>query len=402
MVIKYVAYTWQGQKVEGTLEVDAEEQAMELLRRDDLIPYRLTKVRPLPSLARLAPYISKPKPQELIEFTRGTVSLLRSGIPLRDALIIFRDETNSWGLREVLRRVIEDIEGGVRFSDAMSRHPSIFSSFYIRVLRFGESTGELAPAMQEMAESLEKSKTMKDKVRGALVYPALSLIVAIVVALILVTFSLPALIGLLDDFGGELPPITKVLITMSDFAKDYRLHMFIAAGAAAALGWAYFRTRQGSRMRDRALLKVPMVKKVLMNSNLFSFTSTFATLLQAGIPTAECLRLSRDSLNNQILVDRLDLIINDVNEGTRLGPAFRERWPSPPLLSQAIITGETAGTMTVSLRGLANYYEEESVKAISGATEMIQPVVIILVAGLVGFVATAVMSGIYSALDSIE
>lgn len=402
MVIRYIAYTWQGEKVEGTLDVDREDEARELLQQDNLIPYRLTKVRPLPSLARLAPYLFKPKPQELVEFTRGVASLLRSGIPLRESLVILRTENSSLGLKEVIRQVIEDIEGGLRFSEAMARHPKIFSGFYIRLIRFGEAVGGMTDAMQQMAENLEKSKSMKDKVRAALVYPVLSLIVAVIVAVILVTFSLPALIGLLEDFGGELPTITKILIAIADFTTEYRTQMLLAAGALAVSGTLYFKTRQGSRLRDRVLLKVPMVGGVLMTSNLFSLTATFSTLLKAGIPTAESLRLSAESLNNQILRERLERILVDVEAGVHLGPAFREQWPNPPLLSQAIITSEASGTLADSLGNMADYYEQESVKAISGATELIQPVVIILVAGLVGFVATAVMSGIYSALNSIQ
>ena len=402
MVIKYIAYTWQGQKVEGVLDVAGESAARDLLHQQELIPYRLTQVRPLPSWKVLAPFLFRPKPQDMIEFTRGTASLLRSGIPLREAITIFRNESSSLGLKEVLRRVIEDIEGGLRFSDAMLKYPSYFSGFYIRILRFGEATGEMAQAMQQLGENLEKTKTMKDKVRGALVYPVLSLIVAIIVAVILITFSLPALIGLLEDFGGELPKITKMLIAIADFTTEYRLHMFLIIGGAVATCVAYFKTRGGSRLRDRLLLKIPVVSGVLVQSNLFNFTAVFATLLQAGIPTTESLRLSSESVNNQILHDRTDRIIQDVTEGGRLGQAFRQHWPNPPLLSQAIVTGEASGSLALSLRGLAEYYEQESVRAISGATEMIQPVVIIIVAGLVGFVATAVMSGIYSALNSID
>lgn len=402
MSIKYTAYTWQGDRVNGVLDVDREDEARELLHGQELIPYRLTRTRPLPSLSRLASHLLKPKPKELVEFTRGVSSLLGSGIPLREALIILRNESSSLGLREVIKRVIGDIEEGMRFSDAVARHPSIFSSFYIRILQFGETTGNMASAMQEMAENLEKSKTMRDKVTSALVYPMLSLVVAVAVAIILITFSIPALIGLLEDFGGELPSVTKLLITIADFTKAHRLHILGGAVGGAALAWAYFRTYTGARTRDRILLRVPVVGGVLMQSALFTFTSTFSTLLQAGIPTAEALRLSRQSLSNQVLRERLDRIIRDVNEGVRLGAAFRDYWPSPQLLSQAIVTGEASGTLAVALRGLAEYYEQESVKAVSSATELIQPVVIILVAGLVGFVAMAVMSGIYSALNSIE
>lgn len=139
-----------------------------------------------------------------------------------------------------------------------------------------------------------------------------------------------------------------------------------------------------------------------MRSNLFSLTATFSTLLEAGIPTVEALKLSSDGLNNVILRERLDRVTVEAESGARLGPAFREHWPSPPLLSQGIATGEAAGNLTHALAGLADYYEQEAAKAVSTATELIQPAVILLVAGLVGFVGTAVISGIYSAISSIE
>ena len=401
-MIKYVAYTWQGEKVEGVLQVNREEDARDLLQRDDLIPYRLTLVRPRPSLSRLAPYLFKPKPQEIIEFTRSTAALLRSGISLHEALVMFRAESRGLGLKEVLRQVIEDVGGGMRFSDAMARHPSIFSSFYIRILQFGEVTGGMARSLQQLSDNLGKSKVMKDKVKGALVYPVISLIMAVVVAVILVTFSLPALVGLLEEFGGELPLVTKLLIAIADFITAYRTNILVVIVGVVGVSWVWFRTRRGARMRDMALLRVPVVSGVLVQSNLFTFTSVFATLLEAGIPSVEALQLSSDSVTNQVLRERLESIITDVTAGGRLGVAFREHWPKPPLLSQAIVTGEASGGLAVSLHGLADYYEQESGKTINSALELIQPVVIILVAGLVGFVATAVMSGIYSALDSIE
>ena len=400
-MFKYVAYTWQGERVKGVLQVNREEEAQDLLRRDDLIPYRLTLVRPGPSLSRLAPYLFKPKPQEIIEFTRSMAALLRSGISLHEALEMFRGESRGLGLKEVLRRVIEDIEGGMRFSDAMARHPAVFSRFYIRILRYGEATGGMARSLQQLSDNLGKTKVMKDKVKGALVYPLISLIMAVVVAVILVTFSLPALVGLLEEFGGELPFVTKLLISIADFVTAYRNQILVTIVGIGAAGWAFFRTRYGAQVRDAALLRVPVVSGVLVQSNLFTLTSVFATLLEAGIPSVEALQLSSDSVGNRVLRARL-AFITDVTEGGRLGVAFREHWPKPPLLSQAIVTGEASGGLAVSLHGLADYYEQESAKTINSALELIQPIVIILVAGLVGFVATAVMSGIYSALDSIE
>ena len=402
MVVKYVAYTWQGQKVEGFLNVDREDEAREMLQQDNLIPYSLSQVRKKRSLVQIMPALFPPSAKELIEFSRGMASLLKSGIPMRESLNLLRNQSSGLGLKEVLRQVIEDIESGTRFSEACEKHRSVFSGYYVRLLRVGESTGDMVATMQQLAGALDKRKTMRDKVKAALVYPMISLIVALVVAVILVTYSLPALIGLLTEYGGQLPTNTRILIGISDFAEAYRVYIFVSAAVLAVAGWLFIRTSFGVRTKDRLLLRIPVVSGVTMRSNLFSLTATFSTLLEAGIPTVEALKLSSDGLNNVILRERLDRVTVEAESGARLGPAFREHWPSPPLLSQGIATGEAAGNLTHALAGLADYYEQEAAKAVSTATELIQPAVILLVAGLVGFVGTAVISGIYSAISSIE
>ena len=402
MVVRYIAYTWQGDKVEGVLDVDREDEAREALQRDDLIPYRLVRVRPLPALSGLAPLLFKPKPQELIEFTRGLAALLRSGIPMRDGLMILRGQGGGLGMREVVRRLVVDVEEGLRLSEACAKHPRVFSGFYLRLLRVGEATGGLFDSLEQLSEALVKRKNMGDKVKAALVYPAISIVVAIFVAIILLTYSLPAIIGLLTEFGGELPIATKILVAVSDFVQAYKMAILLSLAGAVVGVFLASKTERGNRVTDRVLLKTPVVGKVLMQSSLFSLTSTFSTLLRAGIPSMDALRLTRDSVNNVILREKLDRITEDVLQGNRLGLSFQQYWTSPQLLAQGIVTGEAAGDLPESLSNLADYYEQESARTVNSATELIQPAVIMLVALLVGFVATAVVSGVYAALDSIE
>ena len=402
MVVKYVAYTWQGEKVEGVLEVDQKEEARQLLQQDNLIPYRLIRVGSSRSLVQLIPALFPVKVKEHIEFTRGLGSLLRSGIPMRDSLVILRTQTSSMGLKEVLRGIIKDIEGGERFSDACARHPAVFEGFFLRMLRVGEAGGGMDQTMLKLAETMEKRKLARDKVKSALTYPVISLVVAIGVAFILITYSLPSLVELLEEYGGQMPATTALLVSMGDFVGQYRIQLFFGLAASVVVGFVYMRTRLGIRTRDLLLLRMPLVGRVVMENNLFTLTSTLSALMEAGIPSVEALRLSGDSLNNVILRERLILVVEEAERGTRLGPAFQQHWPSPPLLSQGIITGEMSGNLVDTLHGLADYYEYEAGKSVAGLTELIQPAVILLVSLLVGFVATSVISGIYSALQNVE
>lgn len=402
MALRYVAYNQLGRRIEGVLQTDNEQAAYTELEQEGLIPYRFEPVRARPSLVQLAPGLFRPKPQDLIDFTRGLSTLLKSGIPLRESLVALRTQARSAGLKYALRRVVEAIEGGERFSDACGRHTSVFPEFFVRLVRVGEATGELGRTMEQIAGTLSGRKATRDKVKAALVYPAISLVVAGIAAFVLLTYSLPQLIGLLDEFSGELPATTRLLITISDFLEVYKNRVALGAGAITIGSFAYFRTPYGAWTRDRILLRLPVVGGILLSSNMFSVTSTFSTLLEAGIPPVEGLQLSRDGLTNRVLRRDLTKIIDRATSGVRLGQAFAESPAFPALLAQGISTGEVSGSLPQTLRALSEYFEQETNRAVSGATELIQPTVIILVAGVVGFVAVAVISGIYSSLGAIK
>jgi type II secretory pathway component PulF len=402
MALRYVAYNQLGRRVQGVLETDSEQAAYAALQEDGLIPYRIERVRPPRALAEYAPSLFKPKPQDLIDFTRGLATLLKSGIPLRESLVTLRDQSRSPGLKAALRRVVTAIEGGDRFSDACAANPGIFPDFFVRLVRVGEATGEMAMTIEQVALTLTRRKNTRDKVRGALVYPALSMVAAGVAAFILLSYSLPSLIGLLDEFGSDLPPTTRVLIAISDFLEVYKGRMSLGMAAAIVALIVGVRTPRGARLRDRVLLRTPVVGPILVKSNMFSLTSTFSTLLDAGIPPIEALQLSKESLGNSVLRDELGNVIDVASSGTRLGQAFADRAAFPAILAQGISTGESSGSMPATLRALAEYFEQETNRSVAGATELIQPAVIMVVAGIVGFVAVAVISGIYTSLGTIR
>ncbi len=401
MAIRYEAYTQQGEKVKGVLETDSEEDAYGLLEKDELIPYRLQPVKTRRSLVQIMPGLFKPRPQEVIDFTRQMASLLNSGIPVRRALVVQREQARSPGLKEALRRIIQDIEEGVRFGEAFERHKTVFPEFYLRLLAVGEATGGIPLTLQQLTDTLQRRKSVADKVRKALIYPAISLAVALVAAFVLVTYSLPSLTGLLKDFGGELPVATQLLITVSDGLAAYALFIIVPI-VSLGLGTAMAsRTEVGKRTRDRFLLQLPVVGTILEGSSMFFLTTTLSTLLKGGVPTIEAMKLAEEGLGNAVYRERLAGVTQRASEGTKLGEAFGEEKGFPSIIAQAIATGELRGSMVDTLAGIAEYYEDLTDRAVSGATELIQPGVIIFVAGIVGFVAVAVISGIYSTLGNV-
>jgi len=350
----------------------------------------------------MVPSLFQPRTQDILDFSQQIASLIKSGIPLRRALMVQRDQTRNLGLKEALRRTIADIENGDKFSEAISHHPTVFPEYYVRLLRVGEATGGVAFTLEQLADSLQKRKAVRDQVKRALTYPAISLVVAFVAAFVLVKFSLPALIGLLRDFGGDLPRITRLLITVSDAVQGVSLLALLVMGGLIATVLIGSRTKLGQRAIDTVLLRVPVVGNIIMGSNMFLLTSTLVTMLDTGVAPIEALRLSGQSLNNSVLQDKLEAVIAQAVEGVRLGQAFSEQSAFPSLLSQAIVIGETRGTIVDTLRGLSNYYEQQTARSVSGALELIQPAIILLVAVVVGFVAIGVISGIYSTIGAVQ
>jgi type IV pilus assembly protein PilC len=272
---------------------------------------------------------------------------------------------------------------------------------YRRLLRVGEATGGLPFTLQQLTENMQRRKTVADRVKKALVYPAISLAVAFGAAYVLVTYSLPSLTSLLREFGGELPIATKVLIAVSDALQAYALYFIGPLAGLAVVSGALMRTAPVRLARDHILLRIPVVGGILLGSNLFFLTTTIATLLRGGIPPIEALNLTEQGLSNAVVRARLARVTKKASEGTRLGEAFEEEKGFPSILAQAVATGEMRGSIVEPLSGLAEYYEDVTDRAVSGATELIQPAVILIVAGIVGFVAIAVISGIYSTLGSV-
>lgn len=402
MAIRYEAYTWSGDKVKGVLDADTEEDAYELLAQEELIPYKLKPIKPRRSFVQLAPSLFQPKPQDIIDFTRQVTSLLSSGIPLRRALMTQLEQARNPGLKEALKQILNDVENGVRLSDAFEKHKTVFPDYYIRLLRVGEATGGVSVMLSQLADIVERRKSVKDKVKAAMFMPAITLVVALVAGVILLTFALPAVVNMLDEFGGELPKITLFVIAIADYSQAYGVFVLIGMAVFAFAAGLVVRTAIGASVRDHIALRIPIFGGVIMKSNLFSLTTNMVTMLEAGVPVIEALKLTERSMGNTVLKKGLLNVIENASQGVKLGQAFSEEKVFPSLLSQAIAIGELRGSVVDTLRGLSNFYEQQTNRAVSGMTEMVQPLITVAIAVLVGFVAVAVISGIYSTITSIE
>ena len=402
MAIKYEAYTRLGEKVVGVLHTDDEEAVYDILDQEDLIPYRIRPAQSGFSLVRMFPTVFNPSSQDIIDFTRQLAALLSSGIPLVRCLTAQRGQVSNKGLKYALGEIVASVEAGNKLSDALAEQSHIFPDFYVRMLRVGEATGGLPYVLNQVADTLQRRKIVTDRVRDAAVYPAFTLLVAVVAAIVLVTYSLPSLSGLLSEVGSDQPTSTRVLIGVSDFFGEYGASILIGLAVLAVLIFVALRTEIGRAATDTVLLRVPVIGRVIVANNMFSLTSILSTLLRSGMSPVEALKLTQRGMANAYYRRRLGRVIDRATEGTKLGDAFEEERGFPAIVSQAIVTGETRGSLDDTMSGLSEYYEDVTKRAAGGITELIQPAIILFVAGMVGFVAVAIISGIYSALGAVR
>ncbi|MQG18615.1 MAG: type II secretion system F family protein [SAR202 cluster bacterium] len=401
MDIKYKAYTQNGEKVDGILETESEKTAYTILEKQKLLPYHLEKIENKTYKFSLN-ITFKVRTQDLITFTKQLSSLLNAGIPLRKALLIQEEQTKSKKLRKTLSKITNDIENGSSFSAAFSYHKSVFPEFYLRLLKVGEATGNIQSTLNQLSNFLSRKRKTSDKIKQALIYPIFSLSVALFAAFILVTYSLPALQDLLSQFGGTIPITTKILIYSSEILSTYSYVFITIIFILISLFLLSTKVQISKMILDKFLLSIPIVSKIILSSNMFFITNTLSTLIKAGVPVIESMKLAEYVLTNSQIRKWLSLVTQKASQGEKLGDAFKAVKGFPTIISDAISISELKGELTETLDGLSSYYEDLTETSVSNTTELIQPIVILGVASVVGFIAVAVIQGIYSTLGAVN
>lgn len=405
MPIDYVAYNDAGSRVTGVVDVETEEEAERRLWGSGLLVVRLRAQRTvqvgLPT--RLALRVFGAGIQDVITFTRQLETLLRAGISLHPALRQLRMEARGIALREAIRQMAIDIEAGDRFSRAVGRHPKIFPAYFLRMVPLAEATGELPRLLKDLVRTMERQAVVAARARQAILTPALSLLVGFGALFVLFTLVLPRLVELLSEFDAELPATTRALVAIANFSQTNGMRTAIGLVVAGVGLFAFLRlTRAGQRFWHRTMLRLPVVGGVVMSSTLFDVSAMYALLLETGVAPVVALRTVTVSIGNSVLRDAFQRVEAEVTAGGRLGAALRKQAAIPSLFTETVSNGEQAGALTQNLSAMADYYQEETNRRVQAGTTLIEPVAFLIVGGVIGFVAVAIMSGIYSIIPQIS
>jgi general secretion pathway protein F len=329
--------------------------------------------------------------RDLATFTRQFSTLLRSGIQLTDALNALVEQCVDPHLERVLRNVKEEITSGNNLAEAMAKHPRFFSDLYVNMVRAGEASGHLDVVLTRIADYLQKQASLKGKVLAAITYPAIMVIVGLAVVIFLMSYVVPRITQILKDRGQPLPFITEVLMTASDFTKAYWIYVLLAMVIGGFFLKSLIGTDAGRLKFDSMLLRLPIFGTLFSKQAISRFALTFSTLLKSGLPALDSLKIVALVVNNAKLTQVINNIHARIIEGADIATPIRKSKVFPPMVGYMVSVGEQSGQLEEILDRIAESYEEELDLTIQRLTSMIEPIIIILLAVVVGFIIAAVL-----------
>lgn len=399
MKYSYRAINEEGNVIQKTIEAHSEQEVVSFLKGNGLIPIQVKALAPaLSSLVQL----QKVGFNDVVNFTRQMSMMLTAGLTIVDAFSILKRQETKPQLIALYTTIESEIKAGNKFSDGLKKFPHLFSNLYIALIRSGEASGKLNAIMSELADNLEEQRSFMSKVRGALVYPAFIIVAILIVMLILMTFVVPQMLKLFQDFDVALPLTTQIVITISNFLS-VGWPVVVILGIAGFYGIRnIFRTPAGKHYLDKKLLTLPVIGKIITMAALVNATKTLAILTKSGVSILISLQIVQEATTNSIYQDAFGRIQKKVEKGTTLGDAMEQEDMFPPLLVQMTTVGEQTGNLDETLLKVSRYFEAESQIAIKAFSALIEPTILIVLGVMVGFLVTAVISPIYTLTTSIK
>lgn len=391
---QYVAHNpTTGGKVSADVEADSESAAAKLIRAEGLVPIDITLSTKRSGFGKFARVSTKDR----VLFSRQLSTLINAGLPLVQSLQNVNRQSTSKELKIVGDKVISDVEAGSALSIAMSRHPKVFNKVYVSMVAAGEASGTLDQSLQRLADQQEKDADIVAKVRGAMVYPAIVLVVMMAVMGFMLVKVLPQVQVLYDGFpGADLPFVTKVLLALSAFVtKFWWIFLLLFIIASALLGrWA--RTGPGKEFVDMFKMRAPLIKGLFMKMYMARFSRTGSTLVASGVPLIQMLEITADAVNNVHVERSITKAIEKVKGGKSLADALDKDPNFLELLPNMLRIGEQSGSIEQMLGKTADYYEKEVDDEIKNVQTIIEPVMMVLL-GIVAFIiVAAVLLPVYS------
>lgn len=387
-----------GRTLTGTLEAGNEADVIDILHKQDLI---VLSVEASKKKAVKKTKEGKIKLDDIVVFSRQLATMIDAGIPLVQCLSILSDQIESPGLKSAVSGVKQDIEGGMSFCDSLSKHPSIFSDFFINMVRAGETSGMLADVLDRLAAYLEKTAALARKIQSSLVYPAVVVSIAFLITAVLLLKVVPTFKGIFETLGGTLPAPTMILIAISDIFRHWFLVFVGVVVFAGFIFKKYIDTEKGRYNFDSIKLKVFILGTLFRKVAIAKFARTFSTLVKSGVAVLNALDIVATTSGNKVVEEAVVNCRTAVREGETIAKPLSESGVFPPMVCRMISVGEQTGQLEKMLGKIADFYDEQVDAAVAGLTSMIEPLVIVFLGVVVGGIVIALFLPVFKITELV-
>lgn len=389
----YTAINENGEKVNGALSAESLEAAESSLANQGLMPLRLKEAKDGGEggslLSRLS-FGQKVKFRDVLIFSKQLRTLLAAGIPISQGLEILSQQTESAYLKKILTGMIADINGGSTLAHTFGRHPEVFSKLYCSLIEAGEVSGSLLDVLERLTYIMERENRIKEDINSALTYPKMVMVTLFGAFLFLLTFVMPQFAVIFQKAGVELPLPTKICIFMYENLLLYWAHMLVAASGLFIAVRLYLRTESGLLVKGRLQLAAPIIGPLFLKSAMSRFSGIMSILLASGVTVLQSLKIISGVIGNAAISREFDGLATQIEEGRGISAPLRKAAFFPPLVVNMVAVGEESGSLDEMLTTVARHYDEEVEYAVKGLTEAIGPIMMVALAGVVGFFALAI------------
>lgn len=397
---QYVAREASGRSINGTFEAANTSMVVRHLRERGLTPTTIEEARAAKG-RRQKKSRGRVRLDDLVVVSRQMATMIRAGLPLIEVLNILGEQVEKMSLHQVLNKIEKDVEAGASLTEAMVKHPQVFNTFFISMVRAGEASGMLDTILDQVAVYLEKTASLQRKVKSAVIYPAVVSVVAIGITVFLMLKVVPVFKDIFDGFGADLPLPTKITITISEFMQNHYIIMsLIIVGSFVGL-WQWGKTRTGRWRIDSFKLTMPVFGPIFLKAGIAKFTRTLGVLIRSGVNILSALDITAKTASNVVIEDAILKTKISIQGGESIAKPLADAGVFPPMVTRMIDVGERTGALESMLTKIADFYEDQVDATVAGLTSLIEPMLICFLGVVVGFIVVSMFLPLIKMLDHI-
>ncbi|HEX4435634.1 MAG TPA: type II secretion system F family protein [Solirubrobacteraceae bacterium] len=390
-----------GGKARGEVEADSKQAVSDQLKQRGLIVLDISDKHGSREIE--LQFLKRVKANDLAIFSRQLATMISSGMSILRSLYVLEEQTENTFLKETIVAVRKDVEAGLSLSDSMARHPKVFSPLFVAMTQAGEMGGVLEGSLLRVADQLQKDAALRRQIKAAMVYPIMVIIFAVGVMMALVAFLVPVFVGVFKQFGGELPALTKVSVFMSEAVTGYWWLMFAVTFAVIMTFLRWKRSKAGRKQWDHFRLRVPMkIGTIVQQVAVARWSRTLASLTSAGVPLLQALEITGRTGGNVAVEEAMDGVINSVKRGGTIAAPLAQAPIFPSMVTHMVGVGEETGALDSMLDRIAEFYEEQVEASVKALTSILEPIMIIVIGGIVGFIVISMYLPLFEVYNHIE